>query len=50
MCSWCKKIDTGHNCWAEVETAVASLDLLGPETVPPISHTMCDACLAALEK
>ncbi len=49
MCSWCKKMDGGHDAWLEIEDAVVALDLLGRDTLPPISHTMCDHCLATLE-
>lgn len=49
MCSWCNKMDGGHDSWLEIEDAVVALDLLGREILPPISHTMCDHCLAALE-
>lgn len=48
MCSWCKKVDVGHNHWVEIEEAVTSLKLLERDSLPPISHTMCDACLEDL--
>jgi Fe2+ or Zn2+ uptake regulation protein len=44
ICSWCNKIETGNGKWQEVEEAVESLGLFELETLPLISHGMCDSC------
>jgi hypothetical protein len=44
MCSWCNKIETGNGKWEEVEEAIESLGLFELETLPTISHGMCDSC------
>ncbi len=44
VCSWCNKIEIGNGKWQEVEEAVESLGLFELETVPLISHGMCDSC------
>jgi len=44
ICSWCNKIKTGNGKWEEIEEAVKSLRLLELETLPKISHGMCDSC------
>ena len=36
----------GH--WVEIEQAVASLRLFEGDSLPHITHTMCDACLEDL--
>lgn len=48
MCSWCKKVHAGSTSWLEIEDAIAALGLFDAAALPAISHTMCDACLAAL--
>jgi len=48
MCSWCKKVDVGAGHWVEIEQAVASLRLFERDSLPHITHTMCDACLEDL--
>lgn len=45
MCSWCKKVDVENNTWREIEDAVELLGLFSEAHIPPISHTMCNACL-----
>lgn len=45
MCSWCKKVDVEKNTWLEIEQAVTLLGLMSAAKIPPISHTMCNACL-----
>ena len=44
ICSWCNKIETGNGKWQEIEEAVKTLGLLELETLPTISHGMCDSC------
>lgn len=48
MCSWCKKIDIEKNTWRDIEDAVNVLGLFSETNIPPISHTMCNACLERL--
>ena len=49
VCSWCKKVDVGHNSWLEVEEAIGSLGLFSKAISPRISHTICDGCLGNYE-
>ena len=50
MCSWCKKADVGGNVWMEIEDAVEHLGLFSSAQLQPITHTMCEACLALLSE
>lgn len=50
MCSWCKKADVGGNLWMEIEDAVDYLGLFSSAQIQPITHTMCERCLAALSE
>lgn len=49
MCSWCKKVDVGGNSWFEIEDAIKILGLFLKDTLPGISHTMCEECVGGLE-
>jgi len=49
VCSWCKKVRTPLGEWLEVEEALQRMRLFEHEEVPGLTHTMCDACLAAFE-
>jgi hypothetical protein len=44
MCSWCKKIHK-NGCWLEIEDAIEQLRLFDPQTIPAITHGICDHCL-----
>jgi len=44
ICSWCNKIETGNGIWEEIEEAVRSLRLFELETLPKVSHGMCESC------
>ncbi len=47
-CSWCNRIDVGADEWTEVEDAVERLRLFERETVPQLSHGVCESCHAML--
>ena len=48
VCSWCKKINIPGQGWDEVEAAIAALDLFGHQSMPRMTHTICDSCRSAL--
>lgn len=43
MCSWCKRIPDGND-WIEIEEAVAKMRLFEADSLPMISHGMCEQC------
>jgi hypothetical protein len=47
-CSWCNKIKTGVNIWLEPEDAVPELGLFENDSLPPLSHGMCEECYKAV--
>ena len=48
ICSWCKRVAVAEADWREVEEAVPRLGLLEFHRPPPLTHTMCEDCLADL--
>ncbi|HKJ08236.1 MAG TPA: hypothetical protein VKA76_04025 [Gammaproteobacteria bacterium] len=48
MCSWCKRIAVDTGQWLEAEEAIARLGLFDTPTLPGLTHTICDSCLAGL--
>lgn len=50
MCSWCNRVDVGQDAWDEIENAVARLGLFADTSPAPITHTICEHCLALLEQ
>lgn len=48
ICSWCQKVALPANLWVPVETAVEHLQLMETETMPRITHGICDTCAARL--
>jgi len=48
VCSWCKKIYIPGRGWGEIEAAIGPLDLFAHQSIPRITHTICDPCRAAL--
>jgi len=48
MCSMCKKINTLHNAWEEIELAINILKLLEMEHPPRISHGLCPSCFNSM--
>jgi len=43
-CSWCNKLKVSETIWQEPEAAVRTLSLFETDTVPTLSHGMCEAC------
>ncbi len=48
-CAWCNRIDVGGGEWAEVEDAAERLRLFELHRMPRLTHTICEACLAAVK-
>jgi hypothetical protein len=44
ICSFCKKIRTGGDCWVEVEEAMKRLNLNEAWPLPQLSHGVCEDC------
>ncbi len=44
MCAWCQRMPGADGQWLEVEAALAAMDVFGGDTLPRISHGMCDDC------
>ena len=42
MCSWCKKVKAED--WVEVEVAIKKYGLFEKDSLPQITHTICNAC------
>jgi hypothetical protein len=47
-CAWCNRFDLGGR-WLEVELAVEQLGLMHAETVPAVTHTICERCVDYLD-
>ena len=45
ICSFCKQIDVGDDCWMEIETAIDRLGLFNQPVLPGLTHTICPACM-----
>lgn len=43
-CSWCNKLKSGVNTWQEPEDAICTLSLFETDTIPTLSHGMCNGC------
>lgn len=43
-CSWCNRLKTPDNVWKESEDAVQALSLFETDTIPALSHGMCESC------
>lgn len=48
MCGWCNKFGVGEEVWVEVEEAVSTLCLFEHESLPRITHGICDSCAATI--
>lgn len=44
VCAWCQRVAVGPEEWLEVEDAVNRLGLLQAESLPALTHGMCQAC------
>jgi hypothetical protein len=49
ICSWCKKIFIPGWDWGEIEVAIEPLDLFGHQSMPQLTHTICDSCYTAVK-
>jgi hypothetical protein len=49
ICSFCKRVHLGHKKWAEVEGAVAELDLVGSKSQLNLNHVVCEQCRLAVQ-
>lgn len=50
ICSWCMRVATAEDEWAEIEEAVPLLRLFERTRLPRLSHGMCPACYEAMER
>lgn len=50
QCSWCKRVHIDDNFWVEIEEAVSTLKLMENESLPTISHSICDSCYTIVMK
>jgi hypothetical protein len=48
ICAWCKRLDTGGGQWAELEDAIATLQMFEQSTLPLLTHGMCKPCFEAM--
>jgi hypothetical protein len=49
ICSWCKRIYIPGQGWGEIEAAIEPLDLFGHQSMPRMTHTICDSCHNAIK-
>lgn len=49
LCAWCKKVQVGDE-WLEVEDAVTRLALFDQPALPQLSHGLCPACDAEMQR
>lgn len=49
VCAWCKKVQVGDE-WIEVEEAVTRLALFDRPALPWLSHGVCPACDAEMQR
>lgn len=50
ICSWCKKLLISDDHWEETEVALGILGPFSQDTMPMISHGICEACRAEFLK
>lgn len=48
-CSWCERFERAPGVWVEVEVLLREARLFEESVLPPVSHGVCSACLAAIE-
>lgn len=48
MCSWCNKIYVSSKGYVELEDAIQRLKLMEYESLPKITHEICQECLSKL--
>lgn len=44
ICAWCNRVRLPADRWAEVEEAVAELNLFGGAPLPALTHGVCPRC------
>ncbi len=44
ICSWCKQVLVSEDEWAEVEVAVERLHLFEADSLPQLTHGICEPC------
>ena len=44
ICSMCKKVHVDNNDWVEVEEAMIQLRLFEQESLPQLTHGLCESC------
>lgn len=50
MCSWCQRIAMPDGGWTIIEGAVRELGLLAQETLPRLTHGICEECADRLRR
>jgi hypothetical protein len=50
ICGWCKRVDVGEERWGEVEEAVNTFRLFERQTLPMLTHGMCDPCFKTMSE
>ncbi len=48
ICSWCKRVRLTEAQWVELEQAIERLALFNRETLPPVTHGLCEDCYTAV--
>ena len=48
MCAWCQRVRLPDGTWAEIEDAVSSLPMFMGESVPRITHGICESCTTTM--
>jgi hypothetical protein len=48
VCSWCDRLKLPDETWVEVEQAVSRLGLFERETLPKLTHGVCEDCFKSL--
>lgn len=50
ICGWCKLVDVGARNWVEIEEAISALCLFERQSLPSLTHGMCEMCFATISK
>ena len=49
ICSWCKNVRLASGEWVDVETAIRTLELFDGDSLPSLSHGICEPCESRIE-
>jgi hypothetical protein len=49
-CAWCARVRTPVGEWRPVEEAVRIMDLFERESLPRLTHGICESCAAAMQR